>query len=474
MRSHIETDYLVVGAGAIGMGFVDALLDHSDARVVMLDRRHRPGGHWVDSYPFVQLHQPSITYGVNSTPLGDDRVDATGREAGFYERATGTEICAYFDQVMRERFLESDRVQFFPMSDYMGNGTFRSQLNGSEVDVTARRAIVDATYMTTRVPASDPPPFAVTDGVTCIPIGALTNLTHTPVGYVVVGGGKTAMDAVCWLLDHDVPSSDITWIRPTDSWLLNREFFQPGVGAVHTFEGVVVELESIAAGDSVAQVYAHLEEHRVMQRIDPSVAPGMLRGATASAGELELMRQVENVVRLGHVKRIDEDAITLEGGTIPTTPGHVHVHCAAQGLSDNPPTPIFEDAKLTLQPITRVSLSLSAGLIGLVEASGRSTAEKNRLCRANAWPQTPFDFLRHMLTGMRTEMEWLSADDVNAWVAASRLNLVRDIDRDPDQDTVAALQGRFLNALGPALAKFDELSAQATPAERRRLSASLS
>jgi hypothetical protein len=470
MRSQIETDYLVVGAGAIGMGFVDSLIEHSDADVVMLDRRHRPGGHWVDAYPFVQLHQPSITYGVNSTPLGDDRVETTGREAGFYERATGTEICAYFDEVMRERFLASGRVQFFPMSNYLGNGAFQSRLSGDEVDVTVRRAVVDATYMATRVPASDPPPFAVSDDVTCLPIGALTNLTQAPAGYVIVGGGKTAMDAVTWLLDQGVPPSELTWIRPADSWLLNREFFQPGVGVVHTFEGVVTELEAIAECDASEQVYARLEEHGVVQRIDPTVAPRILRGATASAGELELMRQVENVVRLGHVKRIDRDVITLEGGTIPTTPGHVHVHCAAPGLADNPPTPIFEDGHLTLQPVTRLSLSLSAGLIGLVEASDRATADKNRVCRANAWPQTPFDFMRHILTGIQTEVNWLGEDDINAYVDASRLNLIRDLNTDPDTETVAALQSRFLTSMFPAVAKLDEFAAHATPAEQRRLS----
>ena len=62
----MATDYLVVGAGAMGVAFVDSLIEHSDADVVMVDRRHRAGGHWLDSYPFVQLHQPSATYGVNS------------------------------------------------------------------------------------------------------------------------------------------------------------------------------------------------------------------------------------------------------------------------------------------------------------------------------------------------------------------------------------------------------------------------
>ena len=85
----IETDYLVVGAGAAGMAFTDSLIAESDADVVMVDRRHRPGGHWNDAYPFVRLHQPSAFYGVNSR-RPRHRLDRrrSGRTPGFYERAT--------------------------------------------------------------------------------------------------------------------------------------------------------------------------------------------------------------------------------------------------------------------------------------------------------------------------------------------------------------------------------------------------
>ncbi len=51
----LETDYLVVGAGAAGMAFADALLTHSDATLTIVDRRHAPGGHWIDAYPYVEL-----------------------------------------------------------------------------------------------------------------------------------------------------------------------------------------------------------------------------------------------------------------------------------------------------------------------------------------------------------------------------------------------------------------------------------
>jgi cation diffusion facilitator CzcD-associated flavoprotein CzcO len=77
--SEINTDYLVVGAGAAGMAITDELLTHSNASITIVDRRHAPGGHWIDAYPYVRLHQPSAFYGVSSVPMGKDAIDAGGR-----------------------------------------------------------------------------------------------------------------------------------------------------------------------------------------------------------------------------------------------------------------------------------------------------------------------------------------------------------------------------------------------------------
>jgi cation diffusion facilitator CzcD-associated flavoprotein CzcO len=96
MNAPIETDYLIVGAGAAGMAFTDAILAHSNATVTIVDRRDAPGGHWLDAYPYVRLHQPSAFYGVDSVPLGGDAIDATGTNAGFYELAGADELRAYY------------------------------------------------------------------------------------------------------------------------------------------------------------------------------------------------------------------------------------------------------------------------------------------------------------------------------------------------------------------------------------------
>ena len=140
----IEADYLVVGAGAMGMAFTDTVISESEATVVIVDRACQPGGHWTTAYPFVRLHQPSAYYGVNSRQLGSGTVDLTGLNAGYYELAGGAEVLAYFDAVMQQHLLPSGRVRYYPMSEYLGDGRVRT-LNGAHMQITARRRVVDTT-----------------------------------------------------------------------------------------------------------------------------------------------------------------------------------------------------------------------------------------------------------------------------------------------------------------------------------------
>ena len=134
----IEADYLVIGAGA-AMAFVDTLVSETSASVVVVDRNHRPGGHWTTAYPFVRLHQPSAYYGVNSRPLGNDSIDGTGLNKGFYELAAGADVCAYFDEVMQQQLLPTGRVTYFPTSEYLGDGRIGTP-GGDDIDVTTRRS----------------------------------------------------------------------------------------------------------------------------------------------------------------------------------------------------------------------------------------------------------------------------------------------------------------------------------------------
>ena len=252
----VDVDYLVVGAGAMGMGFVDALIDHSDARVALVDRRDGVGGHWRHAYPFVRLHQSSIFYGVASRVLGDGRIQTTGPEAGLDERADqGT--CAYYEAVLTERMVGPGRVEFFPGCDYLGGRAFVSRDTGEQFEVSERCRIVDARYLAPDIPAETPPRFAVAEGVRVVPVNDLPEWVGTTSQYVVVGSGKTATDACVWLLSHGVRPDAICWVRPREPWMLNRSLVKPDPPV---YLGMVAEMMRLAAqASSLPTLFGQLE-----------------------------------------------------------------------------------------------------------------------------------------------------------------------------------------------------------------------
>jgi hypothetical protein len=218
----VAADYLVVGAGAMGMGFTDALIDHADVRVAIVDRRHDVGGHCLEAYPFVRLHQSSSFYGVASTVLGGGRRQLQGPEAGLHERADRQKICAYYGDVLADRMTGTGRVDFFPGCDYVGDRTFVSRVSGRRFDVPRRCRVVDARYLAPHIPAETPPAFDVGEGARVIAVNDLVRVEEAPGQYVVVGSGKTATDACIWLRARGVDPDAIVWVRPRDPWMLNR------------------------------------------------------------------------------------------------------------------------------------------------------------------------------------------------------------------------------------------------------------
>ncbi len=407
----IETDYLVVGAGAAGMAFTDALIEESDADVVMVDRRHRPGGHWNDAYPFVRLHQPSAFYGVNSRVLGTDSIDEVGANAGYYERATAAEICNYFFKVLEEHLLPSGQVRFFGMTDYVGDdegeSRFVSRLTGEATTVKVRRKLVDATYLETSIPSTHTVPFEVDPDATLIPVNGLVDRLDPGSGFTVIGAGKTAMDACIWLLDNGVEPDAIRWIRPRDAWLLDRAWSQPLGLLPLMMESVSKNLEAAALASDVDDLFHRLEAAGQLVRIDPNVEPTMYRCAIVSQVELASLRRITNVVRLGRVLRVGADEIELEEGVIPTDPRQVHVDCSAAGLRLSPARPIFEPGRITLQMVRWCQPTFNAALVGYIEGSRDDDAEKNRLCPPNPYPTVAADWLATNAISQRAGLEWM-------------------------------------------------------------------
>ncbi len=464
----LETDYLVVGAGAMGMAFTDALIDHADVHVTLVDRRHVAGGHWEDAYPFVQLHQASLFYGVASTVLGRGAVQDSGPEAGLHERARQSEIRAYYDDILHRRFLRSGRVTFLRGSEYHTDGSSHlvtSHVSGETTQLDVRRRVVDAAYLAPTIPATTPPPFGVADDARVVPVNDLARLTAAPSRYVIVGSGKTATDGIVWLLANGVPPDRIVWVRPREPWMLNRAVVQPDpVVAL----GLVADTMAAAApAESLDDLFLRLEAAGVMLRIDRDVVPTMAKTPTLGTWELDLLRTIENVVRLGHIKRVTRDEIVLDDGSVPLAPGSLVVHCAASGLQYPPLVPIWGPDKIRLQTIRAGFPCFCAALAGYVEATRDDDRERNRLCPPNTLPDRPADWAWMQVRGTVAARRYGAEPDIADWANGCALNPARIEPSRRDDPAVQAASARLAGDAEQGLARMRELARESRFGRRR-------
>lgn len=469
----LDTDYLIIGTGAAGMAFADTLLSEMpDVHVTMVDRHAHPGGHWNDAYRFVTLHQPAAFYGVNSMELGTRRKDTEGVNAGLYELASGAEILAYYERVMQQRFLPSGRVRWFPVSEWQGaadgsrSGRIVRLLSGEAVEVKVRRKIVDAAYYAPKVPSMHVPRFEVGPGAWLVPPNALPRLAlqdggrGLPQQYLILGAGKTAMDAAMWLLQSGVKPAAIRWVMPRDSWLVNRigtqpapEFFREAIG------GMADQMEAFAEATSIEDLYLRLEARGNLLRIHPDRWPTMFHLATISTGEVEALRRIEDVIRLGRVTSLQADHALLEQGRVALAPGTVAVDCTASAVEVRPIQPVFQGDRI-VPAIVRLPLpTFSAALIAWVEAHHDDEATKNRLCQVVPFPHTLAGYVKAQMVSSMNQFQWGQDKVLRQWMRESRLDgfgrLMSGIS--PDDAEKHAILGRMRSAAMPAMMNMQKL-----------------
>ena len=425
----IATDYLIIGSGAVGLAFADTLIDESDAHINIVDRHGKPGGHWNDAYSFVTLHQPSAFYGVNSLELGSRRKDSFGANKGLYELASGPEINGYYDRVMNHKLLPSGRVAYHPMCNYLGDGEFESILSGARTQVTLRKKVVDATYFSPSVPSIHTPRFRVAPGVRLLPPNGLPQLWHgtqagnLPRRFVIVGAGKTAMDAAIWLMGVGASADAITWVMPRDSWLVNRittqpapEFFKEVIG------GQADQMEACAQASSLDDLYLRLEACGALLRIDRNQMPGMFHLATVSPAEVEVLQRIHQVIRLGRVQSIDVDHMLLDQGRVAVAPDTLFINCTASAVEPRPMQPMFQGDRIVPQLVRLPQPAFSAALVAYIEAHYADDAQKNALCGTVPFPHTLEDYPRALLANMRNQFLWGQDKPLRKWIREARLD----------------------------------------------------
>ncbi|WP_026941186.1 hypothetical protein [Hellea balneolensis] len=465
MSKSLSSDYLIIGSGAMGMAFADTLLTETKANIIIVDRFAKPGGHWNVAYPFVTLHQPSTFYGVSSRELSQGLKDQVGLNKGLNDLASGQDVLRYYDDVMRHQFLPSGRVQYFPMCDYKGGGKFKNKLSGETFEVSYKK-LVDCTYLKTHVPSTHTPNFEITEGVTFMPLNDLPKLTQAPDMFNVIGGGKTGIDALLWLLEMGVNPDKIQWVISRDAWLLDRQNTQPTAEFFSSTMGAqAAQFESIANAESVEDMFDRLEASGYFVRIDKNVRPEMFHGATISQAELIALRQIKNIVRLGHVTKIEPHLITLKKGSVPSTPGTVHIDCSASALkADLKPTLIFDSDVITPQMVRSYQPIFSASLIAHVEATfPDDNTKKNDVCGVVPLPNADMDYMKMTAANMMNQYKWSQNSEISNWLLNNRLDgfskMVSEIGADETEKR--AIMKRLRNNAMPAVMKLQNFIAQA-------------
>lgn len=441
----LDVDYLVVGAGATGLAFADAVVDHHPtARVALVDRRDGVGGHWREAYPFVRLHQASSFYGVASTVLGGGRIQTSGPEAGLHERADQPTILAYYEEVLA-RLVATGRVELHTGRSY----------DGDRGSLPERCRVVDARYLAPEIPAETPPRFAV-DGVRVIPVNDLPREGAEAGRYVVVGSGKTATDACVWLLTNGVDPDAIRWVRPREPWMLDRARIQPDP---EVYLAMAADLmTAAAAASSLPELFLALEDAGIMLRIDRSVVPTMAKAPTLGGWELELLRRVEDVVRLGRLVSARPGRLELEHGSVDLPAGAVVVNCAADGLRRPPPVPIWGPEAITLQPVRAGFPCFGAALVGYVEATRDDDAVKNRLAPPSSYGNTLADWARMNVLGARAAAAFDAEPDIRDWAHRVALNPARIPPGHPGSPALDDARERLAASSAAGIARLAELS----------------
>ena len=281
-------------------------------------------------------------------------------------------------------------------------------------------------------------------------------MTAAPSSYVIVGSGKTATDGIVWLLLNGVPPERIVWVRPREPWMLNRAVVQPdpvvGLGlAADT-------MEAAASAESLNDLFLRLEAAGVMVRIDRSVIPTMAKTPTLAAWELDLLRTIENVVRLGHIRRVTRREIFLDGGSVSLAPGSLVVHCAASGLQYPPLVPLWAPDKIRLQTIRAGFPCFCAALAGYVEATRDDDRERNRLCPPNTLPDSPASWARMQLRGTLAARTYGAEPDIAAWANGCVLNPARIDPSRRDDPAVQATAARLADHTERGVTRLAELA----------------
>ena len=133
---------------------------------------------------------------------------------------------------------------------------------------------------------------------------------------------------------------------------------------------------------------------------------------------------------------------------MPTSERTVHVHCASRGLARPPLRPIFEPARVTIQPFLWGFVSYQFAMLGVLEATVESDREKNLVCPPVPYWDTTRDYLSAFLATLANERARAAHPTLASWAKETRLNPLGGIARFRDAPDVLDARER-ITRFGP-------------------------
>jgi len=394
ITKELVCDYLVVGAGAAPLAFVDTLLTElPDKKIIIIDKKPAAGGHWVDAYGYVHLHQPSLVYGLASKQLEGNwlKLMFTKFTLPWNHRASKKEILKYYGSFVDEK-IASKQLQFFPNTVYNFESKESSVSDGihyfSSVDgsvsykVKVNAKFVDGTKMECIIPHENPLPFPVDEGVRVMTPNQIydacqqqdeTRSAMLQNKYVVLGAGKTGMDAVVYLQRKmKIDPSNIAWVIPNDVWM-----FDGGAGGnPYDWPKFMAKYNNDMDKASFA-----MEEKGLFVRLDKTITPKRFRFPLIQRDEFKLLQKVKTLIRRGRataIRRKYNSGVTVEFGSdqspweaFGSVEDCVFVHAASPGPFNSyvRQEEIFENSKkITLDHLFAPPIGFSMSCVAKVEA----------------------------------------------------------------------------------------------------------
>jgi hypothetical protein len=220
------------------------------------------------------------------------------------------------------------------------------------------------------------------------------------------------------------------------------------------------QFAAAAEATSIDDLFERLEARGALLRLYGDAQPTMYRCATVTQRELEQLRGISDIVRMGHVQSIGTDTILLDGGSISTDPLAVHVDCSADGLARRPVVPVFAGDRLILQAVRTCQQVFSAAFIAHVELTGDDDVAKNALCGPVAHPDTDTDWMRATLAQVMNAIAWGADPELQVWLADARLDGFSSIGNTRDPEAIS-LATQLLEAMPAALENLTRMVAEA-------------